>query len=537
MAILKTNFWYVEYDTEKDGTLPNGGIILRNIKHDNYNLAKEIRTTGFWIEFETFENKKSVKKESKFYPIDKTHFNYENLGKPILLDERSDAVKPKIDNLKTKKLYDKLDKDKKKKYDTYINILDNLQNFSKYHFIKGIQAKYSLKDNFSSENCEYANLTITQTYLFTDYQERPAHEPSGGLKATRLFPLIKTEFKNNTNFNDKAQKITRINSIRIDYKFHPRLDTYLASTAKNIESMLPLMVSPQLKAEYKHILYNKPQQAGVFIDEESPDVFARGKGIESVVFKAAEKPLIYEIGGVGLEKAMPFYDRKKTWDNIHWWGGYLDHHIPSAPGAFHAMHLHWRWGGAIKGNLLKAPPFGNAKQFTESGVPSAVLDDKRYKDFLGPLVHPKCWIQSIRFAIVKYDEKENNTTTKNFNDKFSDKVNNPTTHLKRINDGENLVLWYSVEIHKKMMLPAQEGYNLPSSPTTMAPTPSVDPVPAKSMTASLNGSVFIHGLFFAHEEESTEGDIGSTTEEYIPSFSRTKDTILKERKFLRDVTF
>jgi hypothetical protein len=40
-----------------------------------------------------------------------------------------------------------------------------------------------------------------------------------------------------------------------------------------------------------------------------------------------------------LESSKPI-----TWDNIHWWGGYKKFHIPSAPEAFHAAHLHWRWG-------------------------------------------------------------------------------------------------------------------------------------------------------------------------------------------------
>lgn len=58
-------------------------------------------------------------------------------------------------------------------------------------------------------------------------------------------------------------------------------------------------------------LNNKPQQAGGFIDEESPDyisAFFSGLAAEKAVFKAAEKPLIYEIGGIGLAKGMPFYN-------------------------------------------------------------------------------------------------------------------------------------------------------------------------------------------------------------------------------------
>ncbi|HRP54037.1 MAG TPA: hypothetical protein PLI97_11100, partial [Fluviicola sp.] len=154
-------------------------------------------------------------------------------------------------------------------------------------------------------------------------------------------------------------------------------------------------------------------------------------------------------------------------------------------------------------------------------------------------VKDKCWIQSVRFAIVQHNDKENNTTTKNFNDKFSDKINNPSTNLKQINNGDNLVLWYSVELYKELVLPAyKSSYTPPSSPTTIAPSKSIEyDVPAERFTANLNGTVFIHGMFFAHEQESTEGDIGSTTEEYIPSGSRSKDVVIKGRKFLRDAKF
>ncbi|WP_343606641.1 hypothetical protein [Fluviicola sp.] len=558
MAIFKTSRWYMEYDAEKDGSLPDGGIILRNVRHDNYNLAKEIRVIGFWIEFETFTNGKSTAKQHKFFALNKATFTYGNQGKPLLLDERSDSALKKIKDLKSKKLYDKQDKNQKKKYDSYINILDNLQNFSKYHFIKGIQEKYLLKSTFDFENCEFSGVNITQTYLFTDYQDRPAHEPSGALKAARLFPLVKTEFTKNQDFKPKEQKVTRINSIRIDYKFHPALDTYLfdsdtqekinQANNQKLEGMVNGLsgISKDEKAEALYILKNKPQQAGVFIDEESVDYPSGGLyGPQEAVFKAAEKPLVYEIGGVGLAKGMPAFSDKdqkayKTWDNIHWWGGYKKTHIPSAPGAFHALHLHWRWGGAVKKTSDPASPkYGNDSQFSSSGVPSEVLKDKRYKGLLGPLVHPDCWIQSIRFAVVKHTDKTTNTTTKEFRDKFADKIDTPSTNLKKIDQGDNILLWYSIEIHKKVTLP---GYT--TEDISLAPGNTRVNIPEKELTGKLNGTVFIHGMFFAHEQEKTVKaktflgvkieTTGSQTEEYFPN---EKNTIIKEKKFIRDVEY
>ena len=544
MGYLKTHRWFMNYDDLPDGTLPDGGIILRHVRHDNFNLAREMRVVGFWIEFETFTNGKSTKKESRFYPLDKATFNYNNGGKPLLLEERSDELKKKVQGLKDDNLYSKQRKDDKEKYDRYLGILNDLQNFSKYHFIKGIQASYSLKSNFGFSNCEFAGLTITQTYLFSYYKKRPAHEPSGELKATRLFPLIKTQFiePSNPPFDKNATIQTKINSIRIDYKFHLCLDTYLY-TDNELRKRVNATTNAQWDEKQKQhpasytadkliILKDKPQQAGVFIDRESVSYIKGGLGgAEDAVFEAAEKPLIYEIGGIGLAKGTPFYTNEdgdfKTWDNIHWWGGYKDIHIPSAPGAFHALHLHWRWGGSVKKTSDPvSPQYGNEPQFTKSGVPNEVLKDRRYYQFLGPLVHPNCWIQSVRFAIVKYDKQEdNNITTKNFRDKFITNVNDP----KMIKDGDNLILWYSVELHKKLVLPA-DIYD------------GIEIVPTKTFTSKLNGTVFIHGLFFAHEQEEViikesyfGKDVqttGSREEEYFPKKDKE---IIREHKFLRDV--
>lgn len=224
----------------------------------------------------------------------------------------------------------------------------------------------------------------------------------------------------------------------------------------------------------------------------------------------------------------------KTWDNIHWWGGYKDTHIPSAPGAFHALHLHWRWGGAVKGGMLPpTPDYGKEPQFVDSGIPLAIQKDKRYLNFLGPLVHPDCWIQSVRFAIVKHKENDN-TTTKEFRDKFASKFNNPAL----IKDGKDIMLWYSVELNKELILPAYttEDISRPIGNTRVT-------VPEKKLSSSLNGTVFIHGLYFAHEKEPTLDPrhiidsyflIGSRKEEYFP---KGGSEITSEHKFLRDAKF
>ncbi len=256
---------------------------------------------------------------------------------------------------------------------------------------------------------------------------------------------------------------------------------------------------------------------------------------ENVAFNAVEKPLIYENVTMGLHEGVPVWRDDKLgpvhgWDNIHWWGGYKDFHLPSAPGAFHAFHFHWRWGGAIKNT-----PEGKQKQFSQSGVPTNVLRNQRYYDLVGPLVDPKCWIQTIRFAIVK-DHNYAIETTENFNDKF---ITTPVPDL--IQDGAPIELWYSIQIHKSTILQQVLKVGKPLGGTLEV--------------ASLDGTVFIHGIFFAHESETIvplklpfglktptelpfkikppEGR-GSQTKEYSPD---SEMKIVKERKFIRIAPF
>jgi len=538
--------WELDYWLEDDGFLPDGGIILSDVKHGGYNLAKEIRVIGFWIEFETFTKGKSIKKESKFFPLKKTHFSH---GAPTILRESKDSVVKKAKDLYKKygsNVYNKITQDEKQTYTTYLDIIDGLQNFSVYNYITGLQAEFFLLNDFEAENCEFKNLTITQTYLFTDYKKTPAHEPSGTLAAARLFPLIKTNFITNPTYNKNAETRTRINSIRIDYRFQPRLDAFLffEEDKKALDGVVnqaaikinDIAKNPLRAKDTDFILKTKPQQAGVFIDEESVDYVSSlfsGLAAEQAVFKAAEKPLIYEITAGGLAKGMPIWSDKKNnikgWDNIHWWGGYKDFHIPSAPGAFHAMHLHWRWGGAVRKTIdPNSPEFGNDPQFINSGVPKQVQAEMLERldwrvNLIGPLVDPKAWAQTIRFAIVKKNNYSNEST-EDFKIKF-------ISGRKPVNirQGASLELWYSVELNSEITLPETQitSFNRPGNLP-----PGRKLISEKKYKASLNGTVFIHGLFFAHEKEEEKLTIGSITEEYFP---KRKDQIEKEQQFIRHV--
>ena len=159
-------------------------------------------------------------------------------------------------------------------------------------------------------------------------------------------------------------------------------------------------------------------------------------------------PLVAEVLTEGLQ---PF-KQINLWDNIHWWGAKLGIY-PTTPGAFHAGHMHWRWGTAA----TEASP---QPQFNLSGIPSTLLNHEFNRGIgekfrMGALVDPNCWIQTIRFAIVLKasiapSSIENGTLLREFSKQnFEDLFITPTTMFpQRISTrpeqhGENLVLWLS----------------------------------------------------------------------------------------------
>src|SRR5262249_42096228 len=125
---------------------------------------------------------------------------------------------------------------------------------------------------------------------------------------------------------------------------------------------------------------------------------------------------------------------KIGWDNIHWWGGYKDYHIPSAPGAFHAAHLHWRWG--LRLQTKDKIPFIDPKFKGEPQFRGAILG--------GPLVDPLILFQDIEFAVVSKTNLPEDITThssENFKDFFiAAKGNRPDD---KISEGDDLALYYS----------------------------------------------------------------------------------------------
>lgn len=259
-------------------------------------------------------------------------------------------------------------------------------------------------------------MTLEQRYILTQATTTPAHEPSGALRAARLFPLVRLDTEN-----------PKIDAVRIDYRFAFELDASL----DGVNLSAPAGEAAALAS---------PNQAGLFQDWEVPHVEELSHGLAGLWGKRGR-------------------------GEIH----------PSTPGAFHAVHLHWRWGRVTQ---EKGIFHAGEKQFRGVGEQG------------GPLLDPKIPRQTIRFAITREAPQGTAAGAANpwypvgeapsrstFEELFTKKQPDPSP----VAQGERLVLWYSIQVDRR----AAEW--------------------------ALRGTVFLHGLFFAHEPEPRLSLLTGTT--------------------------
>jgi hypothetical protein len=202
------------------------------------------------------------------------------------------------------------------------------------------------------------------------------------------------------------------------------------------------------------------------------------------IFEALEKPLVLEIIAPGLVNGLPVFEAKdlagkpvtlRCWDNVHLWGSRgPGAPLISAPGAFHCAHMHWRWGAAAK-------PAGQDKRFNPGIWPDRLRSQGKVNGMWGPLVDPAIWIQTIRIAVTKNDPRldpdrvgPGGTSTKDWSAAFMPGLR-PVP--EDISQGEDIVLWYSAEIHRELTYDGE------------------------TFQSASGGTVFIHGIFFAHDAE------------------------------------
>jgi hypothetical protein len=182
----------------------------------------------------------------------------------------------------------------------------------------------------------------------------------------------------------------------------------------------------------------------------------------------------------------------------------------SAPGAFHAAHVHWRWGGA--GSAVR----GTIPEIDTSGAPT-VAQDHPWGHATRTLVDPDAWIQTIRVAVTKNDPSLDPSRSGVTLDSLS-REDWPTLFSSlratpaSIESGEDLVLWYSTEVHRSTDFPGQ--YTFAIFPQRVAAATTLYTRPA--------GTVFIHGIFFAHNAELSGFGVGTRDPQY---YARSAATI------------
>lgn len=432
------------------GWVPRGGIVLRNVFHKGHRLAYEIGVVGIVVMPGAVSKKNGH--GAKYLILGPPDFvQVDASGTPLTSGTNFDPLVPKATN----------------------GITGLPGNFSVFDTDHDVTLMVRWRSNLKLYGSDSDYLWVTQKYILTKYDNNPAHEPTGGLMAARLHPLVELKYgKPNDGW---------VASFRVDYRMQLSLNFWLSRTSvKEPDSFLgiPTGTKTTVVEARKTTSGKLKNAAGVFADNDVVDVKgALDNGIAGGAFRAAEKPLVAEILTSGYNTP----GVKINWDNVHWWGAGENWIPASAPGSFHAIHMHWRWAkfgaqfpyppvvddGITYPNPLNAPaPHVGEKQFSGPG-------------YGGALVDPGISNQAIRIAVVANQglpadmHKHRSESFDTFFEQLA------TARKVKIDNGEELVLYYSAEI----------------------PLPKRSRSEKENEKAELKGTVCIHGLYFAHDPE------------------------------------
>ena len=342
---------------------------------------------------------------------------------------------------------------------------------------------YQVSPLFGEANQE---LVIEQSTAFTAYTKDPTHEPAGILKGTRIYPMVHFRSKPIADEKPLSDRGNRIAAIRVFWLFAYALSGDTPTNLAGIWKDLDLVGVPK----------------------------ARGPGV--LAFAAAEKPLLYEVVGLGVKGDKSYLNQVATgdWDNIHHWNGAFKDaqalkdayaaggKMPPSPGMPYAAHQHWRWSAVA---LDGAPGFPGGKQF--GGVGGAG----------GPLIDPNIPNQTLMFAV---------TTELDGAGLFFG-------YLKALKDG-SLVGSFDMPLETFFQRPGSDPHSIWKGEDALTTWVDItarapyldDPAPySKAVSAAFEGTLFAHGLFFAHESLDVMPSIhvpGAYKPQFIPGDPKLK---------------
>ena len=252
-------------------------------------------------------------------------------------------------------------------------------------------------------------------------------------------------------------------------------------------------------------------------------VYVFAKIFNLINFDSGEKPVQNEMVGNYLLEG----NVDNTWDNLHWWG---TNFLPSAPGAFHAIHQHFRWSKFL-GDPSSIESFAISQLFKVLGGGAvAPYDDKSTAPFRslvaefksakvgGPLIDPGIPNQTIRFAIAKVNSKlDNELSTISSDDSFEDVANTiATPEAIAVPDGKvqyednfqgsDIAYWLSLKANRR-----------------------------ESDRETFAGTMLINGFYFAHDPEPQASLFGSDPTNFAAITQRT--SIFKTNYAKPDKTF
>jgi hypothetical protein len=461
---LSTTGWIFQGELQE----PGYGYIVRELMHDMHPFAKEIRVEQVQIagNFQPLSSKSKSWQDGNF--LQRESFK---LGPPVMARTGGpELIRPSAG---------KSFSDPRGFYNPLLSTL----------------TVYEMNNIFGEPN---QSMGIGFGFMFTTYSKNTLHEPSGILKAARVYPVV--NFISPAPTSPLTDPKNRISAIRVIFRVELAVSGLdFVETVKSIRQKQPKLSNDEVNALALAMLTRAAgrNQAGFWTDHDDPsDLQAlsirtslSGKWPGYQAFARAEKPLLWEATGSGLLEGHYRTTQKGTlWDNFHQWQGsfnsrqeLLDAYknggqMPPSPGMPYAAHLHWRWSAdAYKGSKLLGP---GGKQF--GGVGGAG----------GPMIDPRLPDQDLHFAITQRNNFEptldimdeyykNNKHVFGIQDTIEDlfsQISGKRKNPREIWHGDNLVLWLDF----------------------MARSNHLGDI--KQANANIfEGAFFVNGIFFAHE--------------------------------------